>query len=301
MAKQGTSSASFTLTGTSGNDTIDFIGGHLMLNGGPQTVPTGATQITLSGGSGNDTFVTDAPHSYTGVPVFYDGGSGSDTIDFSNSSEAINVQLAGSQPYIETSFTLASAVSVGAYYDPADPTMYVQTNANTVQTYNIANIENVIGSPYDDVISLTASGHGNTVTGGHADGGAGNDYITGGAGPDVLVGGSGDDFLFGKAGNDILTGGTGADKFEVLTSNGVDVVTDFNVSEGDHLYIGWQTSTDVVPTASSWYATTWIDPQGVSHAAIEADFTGGGVILADHTLADVAAIWANTTVYHWFG
>lgn len=296
-----TQSTGFTLVGTSVNDTFDFVGANLTLNGVSQTVPSTASQITLSGGSGNDTIVTDKPHSYNGVPVFYDGGSGSDTIDFSNSSEAINIQLAGSSPYILTSFSLVSAVSQGAYYDTADPTMWVQTNANTVQTYNIKNIENVIGSPFDDAISLTASAHGNSVSGGTADGGAGNDYITGWSGPDVLLGGAGDDFLWGKAGNDTLTGGTGADKFQVVTLNGVDVVTDFNISEGDHLYIGWQSSTDTVPTASSWYSTTWVDPQGVSHQAIEANFTGGAVILADHTLADVPAIWADTTTYHYFG
>jgi hypothetical protein len=98
-----------------------------------------------------------------------------------------------------------------------------------------------------------------------------------------------------------MTGGTGADKFQVLTLNGVDVITDFNVTDGDHLYIGWQQSTDTVPNSSSWYGTTWVDPNGATHPAIEADFTGGGVVLVDHTLADVSSIMASTSIFHYIG
>ena len=291
----------FTLIGTSGSDTIDFTGGNLSLNGASQSITPGATQITISGGGGNDLIRTDVLHSFGSAPVSYDGGAGTDTLDFSNSTQGVDVQLQystaphASPGFIETGFTLITKYSESpGFYDPNDPQMVVVSTPSTVQTYNITNFESLIGSAYDDVLSLG-------VSPGRADGGAGNDIVQGGSGADVLFGGTGDDLLFGKAGNDVMTGGTGADKFEVLTLNGVDVVTDFNVSEGDHLYIGWQQSTDTVPTAASWFATTWVDGQGVSHQAIEATFTGGGVVLVDHTLADLNAILANTSIFHYLG
>ena len=80
----------------------------------------------------------------------------------------------------------------------------------------------------NDLVTLHGSAHGGTV-----DGGAGNDTIVGDAGNSILVGG---------AGNDVLTGGTGADTF-VWRANDAgtaeapskDVITDFNVDEGDKL------------------------------------------------------------------
>ncbi len=65
----------------------------------------------------------------------------------------------------------------------------------------------------------------------------GNDNLTGGKGNDTLNGGTGNDMLDGEGGHDMLTGGTGADTF-VFDSNaagkgGDDVVTDFNMLDGD--------------------------------------------------------------------
>jgi T1SS-143 domain-containing protein len=70
----------------------------------------------------------------------------------------------------------------------------------------------------------------------------GVDILFGGEGDDILVGGADNDILIGGADNDTLTGGDGADIFqwndgdEGTTDNpAVDVVTDFNASEGDVL------------------------------------------------------------------
>ena len=89
-------------------------------------------------------------------------------------------------------------------------------------------------------------------------GNAGNDTLIGGTGEDVLIGGSGDDVLIGGPDEDSLTGGAGADVFRFLSEydikvpdsddwqeeNGLlvpddlddlDVITDFNRSEGDRI------------------------------------------------------------------
>ena len=77
--------------------------------------------------------------------------------------------------------------------------------------------------------------------GGGADaicGGTGSDDLNGGAGDDVLNGNNGEDFLHGGEGDDELTGGDGKDVFEVhltwdgtgfTSSDGSDVVNDFDM------------------------------------------------------------------------
>ncbi|MGI0480657.1 Calx-beta domain-containing protein [Geminocystis sp. CENA526] len=63
-------------------------------------------------------------------------------------------------------------------------------------------------------------------------GGYGNDTLIGGAGNDTLTGGGGNDTLIGGTGNDTLTGGGGNDFFRFNSPNeGVDRITDFNVTE----------------------------------------------------------------------
>lgn len=71
-------------------------------------------------------------------------------------------------------------------------------------------------------------------------GGTATDQLYGGEGDDILSGGTGDNFLNGEQGNDklyggpeddILQGGKGADYFDCR--EGVDIVIDFNLEEGD--------------------------------------------------------------------
>ena len=60
-----------------------------------------------------------------------------------------------------------------------------------------------------------------------------NNYLIGHRGSNELSGGAGSDVLDGRNGDDILTGGVGADYF--IISEGQDVITDFNPSEGDQI------------------------------------------------------------------
>lgn len=62
-----------------------------------------------------------------------------------------------------------------------------------------------------------------------------NDILLGQAGRDHLLGGSGADRLVGGFGNDVLEGGLGGDMFVV--GYGVDLVRDFNASEGDFVAV----------------------------------------------------------------
>jgi Ca2+-binding RTX toxin-like protein len=125
-------------------------------------------------------------------------------------------------------------------------------------------IENVFGSLRDDII--VGSIEANVI-----EGATGSDYIVGDAGDDHLFGGyapatiaagdavfppgdapsDGDDTLVGGPGNDTLNGGTGADKLtggrdadtfvwrdiheSGLTAETMDLIKDFNFSEGDKI------------------------------------------------------------------
>ena len=127
-----------------------------------------------------------------------DGGDGTDTVSYASSLSSVFINLRNMQGY---------------YGDAQDD--------------RLTNIENVIGSDFDDYL------YGN---------GADN-VLSGGRGNDVLIGGGP---RFGQnvdgGGNNILTGGEGADMFGVdRTSNpGLDRVTDFSVAEGDKLEVNTQ-------------------------------------------------------------
>ncbi len=93
----------------------------------------------------------------------------------------------------------------------------------------LIDIEAVVGSSYDDVLT----------------GGASNDYLSGGAGDDTLYGGSG---------NDVLYGGDGADSFifeSVSAFGGSNEIRDFNLAESDaldvaDLLVGYDAITDAI-------------------------------------------------------
>ncbi|WP_242522880.1 Ig-like domain-containing protein [Vibrio vulnificus] len=96
-----------------------------------------------------------------------------------------------------------------------------ESNAAATSSFN--------ASTGDDQIRGTDN---NDIILGHA----GNDVLDGGLGDDLLFGGAGSDLLIGGLGNDILTGGDGADIFKwVDMETARDLVTDFNVSQGDKL------------------------------------------------------------------
>ncbi|PCK00089.1 MAG: hypothetical protein COA45_04205 [Zetaproteobacteria bacterium] len=116
------------------------------------------------------------------------------------------------------------------------------------------------GGAGDDYI---ADGNGYNIL----DGGAGNDTLLsddigdtksdqfyGGSGDDSILAGVSDDILSGGTGNDVITGGGGADRFVFeaeVVGDGVDTITDFNVSDGDMLDIsdillGYDPLTDTI-------------------------------------------------------
>jgi Ca2+-binding RTX toxin-like protein len=189
------------LAGTSGDDTLDirgFVDDYTVKGlAGNDTIYGGSGHDSLDGGRGNDLIYASADD------AAIIGGAGLDTVSFLNSATGVWAEL------ISNAF--------GPW-----PT--------TTPSSLLKNIENVIGSDYDDVIS----GSGRVVN--ELDGGAGNDRL--------IAYGSGD----------FLTGGTGADTFDVRPvigsgRRGTDTVTvtDFQYNDGDRIDAG-----PVTPAQLDW-------------------------------------------------
>ena len=188
------------INGDDGADSISGLNGNDSLLGG-------AGDDTILGGNGNDTIEGGA-----GADSL-SGGSNDDTLSYANSSAAVTVDI------------MADTAFGG---DAAGDT--------------ISSFVNLIGSANAD--SLTGSGAANIITGGAGadsiNGGGGADSLIGGAGLDSLLGGNGNDTLDGGLDNDTLIGGSGADtliggfgndRFQWLSGDGTDTITDFTTAD----------------------------------------------------------------------
>jgi Ca2+-binding RTX toxin-like protein len=174
-----------TVLGGEGDDRLEIAGefepdpteGDDTLDGGPGADVLGAGPTT-SGRDGSPSPDSDVFH----------GGDGTDTVDFSDRTASLKIDLDGRSDDGEL-----------GEHDNVD-----------------ADVENVIGGSDDD--TLTGSGAGNLLDGRNGDdrisGGGGDDVLDGGAnnpGSDALNGGDGRDTLYGRAGDDSLSGDDGDD------------------------------------------------------------------------------------------
>jgi Ca2+-binding RTX toxin-like protein len=177
-----------TFHGGAGNDSISSVGNL------DSSIDGGAGNDTLSGGGGNDMLV---------------GGVGDDALDGGGGTDTVSYAGAGG-------FTGGVALDLfaGSASDLANG-----------DTDTLNNIENVIGSAFDD--NLLGDAGANVL-----DAGGGNDFVSGWHGNDTLHGGDGSDMLFGDLGNDSLFGDAGADVLFGFADN--DVLD--GGSDGDALF-----------------------------------------------------------------
>ena len=152
----------------------------------------------------------------------------------------------------------------------------------------------VNGTSGDDLINPTQSSSSTyTMLGFEGDdeltGGSENDFLYGydfggsyfrdDSGKDTLNGGAGDDLLDGGLGDDQLTGGAGADTFQFLDpalvsyNIGLDVVHDFDATEGDQIQIIGNDSAATISlddvTANSFGSFTLLSYKGASFALLD--------------------------------
>ena len=185
-----------------GDDNKNYLYGE----DGDDALTGGAGEDRLYGGDGNDTLTGgddfDRLYPGPGADTIDGGGDGpyGDFLQYNNSTAGVTVDLGVKE----------NGYSIGTGGD--------------AQGDKIKNVEGVVGSPYDDV--LTGDGNNNLLYGL-----AGNDTLTGGANDDILDGGAGDDTLNGGPGYDSLFGKSGNDTFVFNSGDGDDnFITDFSVS-----------------------------------------------------------------------
>lgn len=221
MADINGTSGDDILDGTPAGDLIKGFAGDDILNGGDgidelrggkgdDILNGGLDKDNVFGGSGNDTFIIEGSHFGDNI----DGGSDTDTLDLSGWS------LAGTAWLVDLS---------------AEMYEFLPNSSGADGTYTLVNVENVIGSDFDD--DLRGDANSNELTGGLGDdilaGKKGADRLIGGNGSDELRGGSGDDFMDGGNDADLLLGGKGDD---IL--NGGDGIDELHGGDGDDILNG---------------------------------------------------------------
>jgi phospholipase/lecithinase/hemolysin len=136
----------------------------------------------------------------------------------------------------------------------------------------------LLGGQGNDLITTVQSTGHNAVNGNRGDdtvvGGPGGDTLRGGQGDDVISGGSGADWISGDLGRNTLTGGGAADIFHA--GPGQDLVTDFNVAQGDRVQID--------------AGTSYVATQSGSDTLISLS-DGGQMTLAGVQMTNLAAGW----------
>ncbi len=239
------------LVGESGNDTLTGGAGNDVLNGGlgddslsggtgDDTFYAGAGNDQVSGGDGDDAAVgeegADTMYGGSGNDYLY-GGEGDDVVTGDGGNDTLlgeggnDILNGGTGNDVLNGWAGADQFSGGEgddslYIDAADTVVHggagydqvIVTGADAV-TFNAttAEVELVVGSSGDDVLTAVGNLSGVTFYGGDGNdqltGGDGIDVLIGEAGNDTLVGGNGSDVLNGGAGDDVLTGGAGDDAF----------------------------------------------------------------------------------------
>jgi len=175
-----------------GNDTIDGGADADLIHGdeGNDVIYSGAGGVAsnsigdkLYGDAGDDTIIVTGA-ALTGS--VYDGGTGYDTLDFSQSTAAVTINLNNTSAVSGFEAVYGSSLADSVIGDATD--------------------NNISGNDGNDTINA----------------GTGTDYVRGGVGDDYLYGGVGDDGLYGDAGNDHLYGGSENDR--LYGGNGSDTM-----------------------------------------------------------------------------
>ena len=180
------------------------------------------------------------------------GRGGSDTVDYSERTNAVMVTLDGVSNDGEAGEgdnTAAGMVSYGAHSNhcvgngggPVSEPFYNE------EATDVSSVENVEGGSGNDEIVGDWSGN-------LLNGNAGNDVVRGGAGTDSLGGGDGDDTLAGGLGNDALNGGEGTDWADYASAGSGGVGVQVNLTTGSATGDGNDTLSGIENASGSSFA-----------------------------------------------
>jgi Ca2+-binding RTX toxin-like protein len=180
-------------------DNVDNSIETLVGGGGDDTVSAGSAANTIVGGPGNDTLLGGAgddlfveTKTVQGADLI-NGGSGSDTIDYSERSVDLSVSLCAAADSCNDACACAAD-------DGADG-----------EKDTLVSVENAYGGNGSDKFVGTPAANTFFGNGGNDElrGEGGNDVLYGDDGDDKLVGGDGEDTLYSGDGNNTCDGGAG--------------------------------------------------------------------------------------------
>jgi Ca2+-binding RTX toxin-like protein len=230
----------------------------LDLGGGPDD-GTGAGGLDIFvGGSGNDTLIGGSGND------ILRGGSGDDTLDGDSGTDLID---------------FSDGTSTGLYFTLTQSSADTDFNASDAGrgTDTYRNMEGVIGTNFNDILTGSASG----------------DVLNGAGGNDTINGGSGSDTIIGGAGQDMMTGGTDADTFIFLATSDSsaggnrDVIMDFtpgsdkvdlSTIDANTVVPSYQAFTSVTQdTCAQANSITWYQDVANNRTIIQGDVNGNTV------------------------
>lgn len=301
------------LTGQQNRDLIYGYGGNDTLNGGAgdDMLDGGAGVDRLIGGTGNNTLYgrddNDVLVGNTGVDTLYGGTNVAGTVDRLYGDAGDDLLYGEDGDDYLSGGVGADRLDGGTGSDWADYSVLTEgvaatagvnadlagTIANTGTALGdvYVNIENVLGTGYDDALrgnanaNILRGGGGADILQGRAGnddlaggtgndtlygdegadilsgedgddilyGGAGDDKLIGGAGNDQLFAEAGDDMLDGGAGNDILNGGIDNDTYIITRTSGADTIINYDPSGVDVDVLGLQDSDDIIDDQDIWF------------------------------------------------
>lgn len=225
-----------------GNNAANVIKGHA----GVDRINGGAGFDTMSGGAAADTFIFGSVgqigNALGARDIITDFLSGTDQIDLSNVDG--NTTLAGMQPF--TYIAGAAFSNVAGQLRLASEVLYGDTNGDSVSDFQIQ-LNGVTSLTNADFIFGALPANPGTA-GGTITATALQTNVVGTANNDTIIGNTISNNIYSYAGNDRMTGGTGADTFwfsnldvtgnagsSAAASMYTDLITDFNIAQGDRL------------------------------------------------------------------
>ncbi|WP_428333329.1 NF038122 family metalloprotease [Novosphingobium sp.] len=211
------------------------LAGDLYLGAGTDTVTLGNDGENVFGGGGNDTITGGAGNDFIEIGrghASIDGGGGFNTLSFADADEGVTVNLG-----------MGTGTGAGSF--------------------TIRNIQEVIGSQYDDTLIA----------------GAAAATLIAGSGEDTLTGGAGNDTLVAGAGGDVMTGGGGNNTFVYASGDHQLVITDFDANgDADMLQIyGYRAAQSIVQQGANTLITLSATDSIVLHNTLAASLPGSAL------------------------
>ena len=241
-----TGSANINGTGNTNANTIRGNSGNNILDGKGITTYMGAND-QLIGGAGNDTYIVSVVGAFFNTTIITENlNEGTDTVQYSSTDSfgnytlgdnLENLILTGTGDFSGTGNSLNNVITGNSGNNFLD-------GGVGVDTVNYSNATAaVIVSLSSDYLNTPP----NSATGGGGSDNLSNfENVIGSNFNDTLIGSSGNNTLTGAGGKDTLTGGLGSDRFDYKTltnsllgstNNSFDVITDFNSTTGNDLFL----------------------------------------------------------------